>query len=48
MGGLLDQSHLAKRLNGEIRLPAPPGEVPQAFVAVWQQAIRNRPGNTPS
>jgi hypothetical protein len=41
VGGLLDQwwSRLAQRLNGETRLPALPGEVSQAFVAVWQQAI---------
>jgi chromosome segregation ATPase len=41
VGGLLDQwwSRLAERLNGETRLPALPGEVSQAFVAVWQQAI---------
>lgn len=42
VGGLLDQwwTRLAERLNGETRLPALPGEVAQAFVAVWQQAIR--------
>ena len=42
VGGLLDQwwSRLAQRLNGETRLPAMPGEVSQAFVAVWQQAIQ--------
>ncbi|MFW9082546.1 DNA-binding protein [Pseudomonas sp. P2757] len=41
VGGLLDQwwARLAERLNGETRLPALPGEVSQAFVAVWQQAI---------
>lgn len=41
VGGLLDQwwSRLAERLNGETRLPALPGEVSQAFVSVWQQAI---------
>jgi hypothetical protein len=40
-GGLLDQwwGRLAERLNGETCLPALPGEVSQAFVAVWQQAI---------
>jgi len=40
-GGLLDQwwARLAERLNGETRLPALPGEVSQAFVTVWQQAI---------
>jgi hypothetical protein len=30
---------LAERLNVETRLPALPGEVSKAFVAVWQQAI---------
>lgn len=41
VGGLLDQwwARLAERLNGETRLPALPGEVSQAFVMVWQQAI---------
>eukprot|EP01030_Chromulinospumella_sphaerica_P021252 gene21252-21182_t len=41
VGGLLDQwwARLANRLSGETRLPALPGEVSQAFVAVWQQAI---------
>lgn len=41
VGGLLDQwwARLAQRLNGETRLPALPGEVSQAFIAVWQQAI---------
>ncbi|WCM48497.1 DNA-binding protein [Pseudomonas sp. WJP1] len=41
VGGLLDQwwARLAERLSGETRLPALPGEVSQAFVAVWQQAI---------
>ena len=41
VGGLLDQwwTHLAERLSGETRLPTLPGEVSQAFVAVWQQAI---------
>lgn len=41
VGGLLDQwwRRLAERLSGETRLPALPGEVSQAFVAVWQQAI---------
>lgn len=41
VGGPLDQwwSRLAQRLNGETRLPALPGEVSQAFIAVWQQAI---------
>ncbi|WP_192557988.1 DNA-binding protein [Pseudomonas allokribbensis] len=41
VGGLLDQwwARLAERLNGETRLPTLPGEVSQAFVAVWQQAI---------
>jgi DNA repair exonuclease SbcCD ATPase subunit len=41
VGGLLDQwwARLAERLNGEMRLPALPGVVSQAFVAVWQQAI---------
>lgn len=41
VGGLLDQwwARLALRLNGETRLPTLPGEVSQAFVAVWQQAI---------
>ncbi|NVZ64364.1 DNA-binding protein [Pseudomonas gingeri] len=42
VGGLLDQwwARLAERLKGETRLPALPGEVSQAFVAVWQQAIQ--------
>ncbi|MFJ5254075.1 DNA-binding protein [Pseudomonas sp. NPDC088414] len=42
VGGLLDTwwARLAERLNGETRLPALPGEVSHAFVAVWQQAIR--------
>ncbi|PBJ04791.1 MULTISPECIES: DNA-binding protein [unclassified Pseudomonas] len=41
VGGLLDQwwARLAERLSGETRLPELPGEVSQAFVAVWQQAI---------
>jgi chromosome segregation ATPase len=41
VGRLLDQwwARLAERLNGETRLPTLPGEVSQAFVAVWQQAI---------
>jgi hypothetical protein len=41
VGGLLDQwwARLAERLNGEMRLPALPGEVSHAFVAVWKQAI---------
>lgn len=41
VGGLLDiwWARLAERLNGETRLPTLPGEVSQAFVAVWQQAI---------
>jgi DNA repair exonuclease SbcCD ATPase subunit len=41
VGGLLDQwwARLAERLSGETRLPGLPGEVAQAFVAVWQQAI---------
>jgi DNA repair exonuclease SbcCD ATPase subunit len=41
VGGLLDQwwARLAERLSGETRLPALPGEVSQAFVSVWQQAI---------
>lgn len=41
VGTLLDQwwTRLAERLNGETRLPTLPGEVSQAFVAVWQQAI---------
>ena len=41
IGGLLDQwwIRLAERLSGENRLPTLPGEVSQAFVAVWQQAI---------
>jgi len=41
VGGLLDQwwARLAERLSGENRLPTLPGEVSQAFVAVWQQAI---------
>lgn len=40
VGGLLDiwWARLAERLNGETRLPALPGDVSQAFVAVWQQA----------
>jgi predicted nucleic acid-binding Zn-ribbon protein len=42
VGGLLDiwWARLAERLNGEIRLPILPSEVSQAFVAVWQHAIR--------
>lgn len=42
VGGLLDQwwARLAERLHGETRLPTLPGEVSQAFVAVWQQAIQ--------
>ncbi|KWV77044.1 DNA-binding protein [Pseudomonas fluorescens] len=42
VGGLLDQwwARLAERLNGATRLPTLPGEVSQAFVAVWQQAIQ--------
>lgn len=41
VGGLLDQwwARLAERLSGETRLPALPGEISQAFLAVWQQAI---------
>jgi chromosome segregation ATPase len=41
IGGLLDQwwTRLAERLSGVNRLPTLPGEVSQAFVAVWQQAI---------
>lgn len=41
VGSLLDQwwSRLAERLNGETRLPALPGELSLAFVAVRQQAI---------
>lgn len=41
VGGLLDEwwARLSERLNGETRLPTLPGEVSQAFVAVWQQAI---------
>jgi uncharacterized protein YoxC len=41
VGSLLDQwwGRLAERLSGETRLPTLPGEVSQAFVAVWQQAI---------
>jgi len=41
VGGLLDQwwARLAERLSGENRLPTLPGEVSQAFVDVWQQAI---------
>ncbi|MGH8376706.1 MAG: DNA-binding protein, partial [Pseudomonas sp.] len=41
VGGLLDQwwARLAERLSGQSRLPSLPGEVSQAFVAVWQQAI---------
>jgi DNA repair exonuclease SbcCD ATPase subunit len=41
VGGLLDQwwARLAELMSGETRLPALPGEVSQAFVAVWQQAI---------
>lgn len=42
VGALLDQwwDQLAQRLRGETRLPGLPAEVAQAFVAVWQQAIR--------
>lgn len=41
VGSLLDQwwARLAERLSGETRLPTLPGEVSQAFVFVWQQAI---------
>lgn len=41
VGGLLDQwwEQLAGRLRGESRLPGLPGEVAQAFIAIWQQAI---------
>ena len=41
VGSLLDQwwARLAERLSGETRLPALPGKVSQAFIAVWQQAI---------
>lgn len=40
VGALLDQwwERLAQRLRGEMRLPALPAEVSQAFVDVWQQA----------
>lgn len=48
VGGLLDQwwARLTERLNGETRLPAVPGEVAQAFTAVWQQAIHLAQGMT--
>lgn len=41
VGGLLDiwWARLAERLNSETRLPTLPGDVSQAFVAVWQRAI---------
>lgn len=40
VGALLDQwwEQLAGRLRGETRLPGLPGEVAQAFIAIWQQA----------
>lgn len=42
VGSLLDKwwTRLADRLNSETRLPEVPGQVAQAFVAVWQEAIR--------
>jgi chromosome segregation ATPase len=42
VGSLLDQwwDRLAQRLRSETRLPALPPEVSQAFVAIWQQAVR--------
>jgi DNA repair exonuclease SbcCD ATPase subunit len=42
VGALLDQwwDSLAQRLRGETRLPALPGEVSEAFVAVWRQAMQ--------
>ncbi|WP_346830787.1 DNA-binding protein [Pseudomonas abietaniphila] len=42
VGSLLDQwwDRLAQRLRSETRLPSLPSEVSQAFVAVWQQAVR--------
>lgn len=42
VGSLLDQwwDRLAQRLRSETRLPALPSEVSQAFVAIWQQAVR--------
>lgn len=41
VGSLLDQwwGQLSKRLSGETRLPGLPGEVAQAFITVWQQAV---------
>jgi chromosome segregation ATPase len=42
VGSLLDQwwERLAQRLRSETRLPSLPSEVSQAFVAIWQQAVR--------
>jgi chromosome segregation ATPase len=42
VASLLDQwwDHLAQRLRSETRLPSLPSEVSQAFVAIWQQAVR--------
>jgi chromosome segregation ATPase len=42
VGSLLDQwwDRLAQRLRSETRLPSLPSEVSQAFVAIWQQAVR--------
>ncbi len=42
VGTLLDLwwDRLALRLRSETRLPALPSEVSQAFVAIWQQAVR--------
>ncbi|NUT76814.1 plasmid replication region [Pseudomonas sp. C1C7] len=41
VGSLLDDwwKHLAARMKGETRLPELPGQVAQAFVTIWQQAI---------
>jgi chromosome segregation ATPase len=42
VGSLLDQwwDRLAQRLRSETRLPSLPSEVSQAFVTIWQQAVR--------
>ncbi|SDG58794.1 DNA-binding protein [Pseudomonas abietaniphila] len=42
VGSLLDQwwDRLAQRLRSETRLPSLPSEVSQAFITIWQQAVR--------
>jgi chromosome segregation ATPase len=42
VGGLLDLwwDRLAQRLRGEARLPSLPPEMSQAFVSIWQQAVK--------